>query len=161
MVSILKSCTEILPLPKHVLYSVIYLLGDLSQGRSQGGGGSPVARAHPLEKKWLEGITGLKNDPQGRQVFLLAGTPLGKFLAMLLSWVGGAHPKIGWFHNKSMCFHSHYRQKINKSVFAFTIWLKSFLASCPSKTFNRPPEKRNIDKTIALLYFYLWSVTRN
>jgi hypothetical protein len=37
-----------------------------------------------LEKKWLEGSTGLKNDPQGRQVFLLAGTPLGKFLATLL-----------------------------------------------------------------------------
>jgi hypothetical protein len=37
-----------------------------------------------LEKKWLEGSTGLKNDPQGRQVFPLAGTPLGKFLATLL-----------------------------------------------------------------------------
>jgi hypothetical protein len=37
-----------------------------------------------LEKKWLEGNTGLKNDPQGRQVFPLAGTPLGKFLATLL-----------------------------------------------------------------------------
>jgi hypothetical protein len=34
-----------------------------------------------LEKKWLEGSTGVKNDPQGRQVFLLAGSPLGKFLA--------------------------------------------------------------------------------
>jgi hypothetical protein len=38
-----------------------------------------------LEKKWLEGSTGLKNDPQGRQVFPLAGTSLGKFLATLLS----------------------------------------------------------------------------
>jgi hypothetical protein len=37
-----------------------------------------------LEKKWLEGSTGLKNDPQGRQVFPLAGTTLGKFLATLL-----------------------------------------------------------------------------
>jgi hypothetical protein len=37
-----------------------------------------------LEKKWLEGSTGLKNDPQGRQVFPLAGNPLGKFLATLL-----------------------------------------------------------------------------
>jgi hypothetical protein len=37
-----------------------------------------------LEKKWLEGCTGLKNDPQGRKVFPLAGTPLGKFLAALL-----------------------------------------------------------------------------
>jgi hypothetical protein len=27
------------------------------------------------------GDTGLKNDPQGREVFLLASTPLGKFLA--------------------------------------------------------------------------------
>jgi len=45
-----------------------------------------VARAHPSEKKWLEGRKGLKNDPQGRQVLLLAGTPppLGKFLATLL-----------------------------------------------------------------------------
>jgi hypothetical protein len=43
------------------------------------------ARAHSLEKKWLEGSTRLKNDPQGRQVFPLAGTPLGKFLATLLS----------------------------------------------------------------------------
>jgi hypothetical protein len=34
-----------------------------------------------LEEKWLEGSTGLKNDPQGRQVFPLAGTPLGTFLA--------------------------------------------------------------------------------
>jgi hypothetical protein len=42
------------------------------------------ARAHLLEKKWLEGSTGLKNDPQDRQVFPLAGTPLGKFLATLL-----------------------------------------------------------------------------
>jgi hypothetical protein len=42
------------------------------------------ARAHPLEKKWLEGSTGLKNDPQGREIFPLAGTPVGKFLAMLL-----------------------------------------------------------------------------
>jgi hypothetical protein len=33
------------------------------------------ARAHPLEKKWLEGNIGLKNDRQGRQVFPLAGTP--------------------------------------------------------------------------------------
>jgi hypothetical protein len=37
-----------------------------------------------LEKKWLEGRTGLKNDPQGRQVFPLAGGPLEKFLATLL-----------------------------------------------------------------------------
>jgi hypothetical protein len=29
-----------------------------------------------LEKKWLEGSTGLKNDPQGRKVFPLADTPL-------------------------------------------------------------------------------------
>jgi hypothetical protein len=42
------------------------------------------ARAHPVEKKWLEGSTGLKTDPQGRQFFPLAGTPLGKFLATLL-----------------------------------------------------------------------------
>ncbi len=55
----------------------------VNQERSQGGG-FPGARAHPLEKKWLEGSTGLKNDPQGRQVFPLAGTPLGKFLATLL-----------------------------------------------------------------------------
>jgi hypothetical protein len=46
--------------------------------------GSPGARAQPLEKKWLEGSTGLKNDPQGRQVSPLAGTSLGKFLATLL-----------------------------------------------------------------------------
>jgi len=39
----------------------------------------------PLGEKWLEGSTGLKNDPQGRQVFPLAGTPLGKFLATLLA----------------------------------------------------------------------------
>jgi hypothetical protein len=31
-------------------------------------------RAHPLEKKWLEGSTGLKNDPQDRPVFPLEGT---------------------------------------------------------------------------------------
>jgi len=37
-----------------------------------------------MEKKWLDGSTGLKNDPDGRQVFPLAGTPLGKFLATLL-----------------------------------------------------------------------------
>jgi hypothetical protein len=37
-----------------------------------------------LEKKWLEGSTGLQNDLQGRQVFSLAGTRLGKFLATLL-----------------------------------------------------------------------------
>ncbi len=48
------------------------------------GGCAKGARAHPLEKKWLERSTGLKNDPQGRQVFPLAGTPLGKFLATLL-----------------------------------------------------------------------------
>jgi hypothetical protein len=42
------------------------------------------AQAHLLEKKWLEGSTGLKNDPQDRQVFPLAGTLLGKFLATLL-----------------------------------------------------------------------------
>ncbi len=50
------------------------------------------ARAHPLEKKWLEGNTGLKNDPQGRQVFPLAGTPLGKFLATLLVWKSDCLP---------------------------------------------------------------------
>jgi hypothetical protein len=33
-----------------------------------------------LEKKWLEGSTGLKNDPQGQQVFPLAGTPPWKIL---------------------------------------------------------------------------------
>jgi len=39
-----------------------------------------------LGEKWLEGITGLKNDPQGRQVFPLTGTPPpGKFLATLLA----------------------------------------------------------------------------
>jgi len=43
------------------------------------------AQAHPLEKKWLEGSTGLKNDPQSRQFFTLAGTPLGKFLATILT----------------------------------------------------------------------------
>jgi hypothetical protein len=37
-----------------------------------------------LEKKWLERTTGLKNDPQARQVFPLAGIPLGKFLSTLL-----------------------------------------------------------------------------
>jgi hypothetical protein len=37
-----------------------------------------------LEEKWLEGSTGLKNGLQGRQVFPLAGIPLGKFLATLL-----------------------------------------------------------------------------
>ncbi len=45
------------------------------------------ALAHPLEKNWLEGSTGLKNDPQGRQVFPLASTPLGTFLATPLYWV--------------------------------------------------------------------------
>ncbi len=50
----------------------------------RGGGDSPGARAHPLEEKWLEGSTGLKNGLQGRQVFPLAGIPLGKFLATLL-----------------------------------------------------------------------------
>jgi hypothetical protein len=40
-----------------------------------------------LEKKWLEGSTGLKNDPQGRQVFPLMGTPLEKFLATLLFYM--------------------------------------------------------------------------
>jgi hypothetical protein len=39
-----------------------------------------------LEEKWLEGSTGLKNDPQGRQVFPLAGNPLEKFLATLLRY---------------------------------------------------------------------------
>jgi hypothetical protein len=33
-----------------------------------------------LETKWLDGNTRLKNDLQGRQVFPLAGTSLGKFL---------------------------------------------------------------------------------
>ncbi len=52
--------------------------------RSVARGCAKGARAHPLEKKWLEGSTGLKNDPQGRQVFPLAGALLGKFLVTLL-----------------------------------------------------------------------------
>jgi len=34
-------------------------------GRGVARGCAKGARAHPLEKKWLEGSTGLKNDPQG------------------------------------------------------------------------------------------------
>jgi hypothetical protein len=45
-----------------------------------------------LEKKWLEGSTGLKNDPQGRQVFPLAGTPLEN--SWLRSWLELSHDRL-------------------------------------------------------------------
>jgi hypothetical protein len=51
----------------------------LWQGRTQGGG-ALGARAPSLDKKCLEGSTGLKNYPQGSKFFLLASTPLSKFL---------------------------------------------------------------------------------
>jgi len=57
----------------------------MTDSRGVARGCAKGARAHPLEKKSPEGSTGLKNDPQGRQVFPLAGTPLGKFLATLLT----------------------------------------------------------------------------
>jgi len=48
------------------------------------GGGALGARALPLDKKWLEESTGLKNYSQGSKFFLLASTPLSKFLGMPL-----------------------------------------------------------------------------
>jgi hypothetical protein len=53
---------EIIFLPNFIVYR-------REEGRGVVRGCAKGARAHPLEKKWLEGITGLKNDPQGRQVF--------------------------------------------------------------------------------------------
>jgi len=54
------------------------------QGHTQGGG-ALGARAPPLDKKCPEGSTGLKNYPQGSDFFLLARTPLSKFLGTPLS----------------------------------------------------------------------------
>ncbi len=54
-------------------------LDTLVQGRTQGGGALGV-RAPPLDKKCLEGSTGLKNYSQVSNFFLLASTPLSKFL---------------------------------------------------------------------------------
>jgi hypothetical protein len=55
------------------------------QGRTQGG--ALGARAPPLDKKCLEGSTGLKNYPQGSKFFLLASTPLSKFLGTPLYYI--------------------------------------------------------------------------
>jgi hypothetical protein len=44
------------------------------------GGGALGARAPPLNKKCLEGSTGLKHYSQVSNFFLLASTPLNKFL---------------------------------------------------------------------------------
>jgi hypothetical protein len=73
------------------------------------------ARAHPLEEKWLEGSTGLKNDPQGRQVFPLAGTPLGTFLATPLDLICSTCdlPMSGFLKRRNKMY-----KKINLETFS-------------------------------------------